>query len=452
MGIRARLILFIVGVTTIVMLAWGVTVVNGEAIMLRDDAQRRGLEVLKTIAVPCALALGREQPGELKPVLEALHQNLAEGGLGSVIVLDVDGKAIAKSDPAAVPPAAPFTEKAIESSEPLVEEVRDGKRRRLVLSMPLYSGVRLGTATAEIDLGYLDERIQTMTQRIVLGSALMSAFGALCLSVLMSTSVMRPIEQLSRTALRVSRGDLTARVPLSRGKDELVVLARVFNEMVQAVQGQTAQLETEVRNRTEQLSKTNEELARANQELERTNTKLGEANEQLELLANTDGLTGLANRRSFQETLGFELRRSKRTHSPLSVLMIDVDHFKTYNDANGHPAGDQVLVQIAKILRETLRNTDVVSRYGGEEFTILLPDTAAEPAKAVAQKLRDTVRSYPFPGAGESQPEGRVTISIGVATAPADGDTTISIVIAADRALYVAMGLGRDQVAAARAS
>ena len=445
MGIRARLILFIVGVTTIVMLAWGVTVVNGEAIMLRDDAQGRGLEVLKAIAVPCALVLGRDQPGELKPVLEALHQNLAEGGLGSVIVLDVDGRVIAKSDPAAVPPAGPFTAKAIQSSEPLAEEVRNGRRRRLVLSMPLYSGVRLGTATAEVDLGYLDERIQTMTQRIVLGSALMSAFGALCLSVLMSTSVMRPIEQLSHTALRVSRGDLTARVPGRQGKDELVVLAHVFNEMVQAIQGQTAQLETEVKNRTEQLSNTN-------QELERANTKLAEANEQLELLANTDPLTGLANRRSFQETLGFELRRSKRTHSPLSVLMIDVDHFKSYNDANGHPAGDQVLVQIAKILKATLRNTDVVSRYGGEEFTILLPDTAAEPAKAVAQKLRDTVRSYPFPGAGESQPEGRVTISIGVATAPEDGDTTISIVIAADRALYVAKGLGRDQVAAARAS
>ena len=445
MGIRARLILFIVGVTTIVMLAWGVTVVNGEAIMLRDDAQGRGLEVLKAIAVPCALVLGRDQPGELKPVLEALHQNLAEGGLGSVIVLDVDGQVIAKSDPAAVPPAGPFTAKAIQSSEPLAEEVRDGRRRRLVLSMPLYSGVRLGTATAEVDLGYLDERIQTMTQRIVLGSALMSAFGALCLSVLMSSSVMRPIEQLSHTALRVSRGDLTARVPGRQGKDELVVLAHVFNEMVQAIQGQTAQLETEVKNRTEQLSNTNQELARAN-------TKLAEVNEQLELLANTDPLTALANRRSFQETLSFELRRSKRTHSPLSVLMIDVDHFKTYNDANGHPAGDQVLVQIAKILKETLRNTDVVSRYGGEEFTILLPDTAAEPAKAVAQKLRDTVRAYPFPGAGESQPEGRVTISIGVATAPEDGDTTISIVIAADRALYVAKGLGRDQVAAARAS
>jgi diguanylate cyclase (GGDEF)-like protein len=359
---------------------------------------------------------------------------------------------IARSEPRAVPPAAPFTEKAIASSEPLVEEVRDGKRRRLVLSMPLYGGVRLGTATAEVDLGYLDERIQNMTQRIVLGSALMSAFGALCLSVLMSTSVMRPIEQLSRTALRVSRGDLTARVPVSAGKDELAVLGRVFNDMVEAIQGQTARLETEVRSRTEQLSNTNEELARANEKLERTNTKLAEAVEQLELLANTVGLTGLANRRSFQETLSFELRRSKRTHSPLSVLMIDVDHFKTYNDANGHPAGDQVLVQLAKILRETLRNTDVVSRYGGEEFTILLPDTAAEPARAVAQKLRDTVRAYPFPGAGESQPEGRVTISIGVATAPADGDTAISIVIAADRALYVAKGLGRDQVAAARAS
>ncbi len=390
MGIRARLILFIVGVTTIVMLAWGVTVVNGEAIMLRDDAQQRGLEVLKTIAVPCALALRRDAPEELEPILEALHENLAEGGLSRVAVVDIDGNVLAQSDPDAVPANVPFTARALESPEPLVDETRDANQRRLLLSMPLYSGVRLGTATAEVDLAYLDERIQTMTQRIVLGSALMSAFGALCLSVLMSTSVMRPLEQLSRTALRVSRGDLTARVPEGTGKDELAVLAHVFNEMVEAVQGQTAQLEKEVLHRTEQLSKTNEELAR-------TNTKLAGAVQQLELLASTDGLTGLANHRAFQETLSFELRRSRRTGSPLSVLMIDVDHFKAYNDANGHPAGDQVLVQVAKILRETLRNTDVVARYGGEEFTIILPDTAAEPAKAVALKLREAVRSHPFP-------------------------------------------------------
>jgi diguanylate cyclase (GGDEF)-like protein len=444
MGVRSRLILFIVGVTTIVMLAWGVTVVNGEAIMLRDDAQQRGLEVLKTIAVPCALALRRDAPEELEPILLALHENLAEGGLSRVDVVDVDGKVIAQSDADAVPTGEPFTVKALASSEPLVEETRDQRGRRLHLSMPLYSGVRLGTAIAEVDLAYLDKRIDTMSQRIVLGSALMSAFGALCLSVLMSTSVMRPLEQLSRTALRVSRGDLTARVPDSGGNDELVVLARVFNDMVAAIHGHTSQLEKEVLHRTEELSKTNDALARANKDL-------AGAVQQLELLAATDGLTGLVNHRSFQETLSFELRRARRNESPLSVLMIDVDHFKAYNDANGHPAGDQVLVQLARILRESLRNTDVVARYGGEEFTVILPDTPAEPAKAVAQKLREAVRSYPFPGAEQSQPEGRVTISVGVATAPADGDSASGIVSAADRALYVAKGLGRDQVAVPRA-
>jgi hypothetical protein len=105
--------------------------VNGEAIMLRDDAQRRGLEVLKTIAVPCALAAGPDQPAELKPVLEALHQNLAEGGLESVIVLDGDGKVIAKSDPAAVPPDWPRSRqrRPIRPS-PSSRRCGTGKRRR----------------------------------------------------------------------------------------------------------------------------------------------------------------------------------------------------------------------------------------------------------------------------------------------------------------------------------
>jgi diguanylate cyclase (GGDEF)-like protein len=449
MGIRARLILLIVGVTTIVNLAWGVTVVNGEALMLRRDAQEHGLEMLRTLAVSCAVALERHDTAPLEPVLAAFGGTAAEGELSNVAIVNDQALVLVHSGAGRAGAVAtdPFTTDALASAGPLVMEVRDVKGRRLHLSMPLEaaSGTRLATATAEVDLSYVEARIWTMKRRIVLGSALMSALGAVALSVLISGTVLRPLEGFSKTALMVSRGDLTARVAESHRADEVGLLARVFNEMVHALQGQTERLEAEVSRRTEQLRA-------ANGAYEQANADLARAVAELERLASTDGLTGLVNHRSFQEALAFELRRARRTETPLSLLMIDVDHFKAYNDHNGHPAGDQVLIQLARIFRDTLRDIDVVARYGGEEFAVLLLDTSAESAAMVAQKVRDAVRSYPFPHAEQSQPGGRVTVSIGLANVPRDAETGTQLVSMADQALYVAKRLGRDQVASSRAA
>jgi diguanylate cyclase (GGDEF)-like protein len=175
--------------------------------------------------------------------------------------------------------------------------------------------------------------------------------------------------------------------------------------------------------------------------------QLQEANRQLETLAANDALTGLANRRALQESLDRELRRATRTGSEISLVMVDVDYFKRYNDSLGHLAGDECLQQLALALRSAAsRPADVVARYGGEEFAVLLPETAAAAAAAIAESLRQLVQKLAI--AHPASPVGRcVTISAGVTSlVPAPGTAPEDLVAAADEALYRAKQNGRNQV------
>lgn len=158
-----------------------------------------------------------------------------------------------------------------------------------------------------------------------------------------------------------------------------------------------------------------------------------------------DALTQVFNRGFFDERLRHELDRAERYERPLSLAVIDVDHFKRYNDRNGHLNGDQVLREVADILRFGLRSTDTVARYGGEEFVCLLPETGKEQALALVDRLRQQVATHSFLYA-ESQPQGRLTISGGVGTFPMDADHPAALFKHADDALYQAKELGRNRV------
>ena len=166
----------------------------------------------------------------------------------------------------------------------------------------------------------------------------------------------------------------------------------------------------------------------------------------LKALANSDGLTGLANRRSFDQTLRLEWARAQRTRSPLSLLLVDVDHFKFYNDLHGHQKGDDCLRAMAASMAANLRPADVAARYGGEEFAILMPDCAHDAALSAGERLREAVsRKRLAHGAPHAGPF--VTLSIGVATeVPMDGMTSDALVTMADQALYAAKHGGRDRV------
>jgi diguanylate cyclase (GGDEF)-like protein/PAS domain S-box-containing protein len=172
--------------------------------------------------------------------------------------------------------------------------------------------------------------------------------------------------------------------------------------------------------------------------------KLEAANRRLEAVSRLDSLTGLFNRGYWDECLRQEFARYRRMPRDSSLVLFDVDHFKAINDEHGHTAGDEVLRQLGRLLNETLRSTDIVGRYGGEEFAIILPDTAAANARIMAEHLRQNVSALQIPH--EPAPL-RITVSIGIAAITDDMPDAKTWVMLADQALYRAKADGRDRIA-----
>lgn len=180
-------------------------------------------------------------------------------------------------------------------------------------------------------------------------------------------------------------------------------------------------------------------IGRLNSELKKKQEALQSANQRLNQLATLDGLTGLHNHRHFQEMLDHFYARAEALHEPISVILLDVDHFKQYNDQFGHPAGDQVLRQVGKIVQRRTRDTDLAARYGGEEFVLILPATGKEGALRTAEKIRASLESADWPLRA-------VTASFGVATLRPGIEGPSALVDLADKALYESKRGGRNRV------
>jgi diguanylate cyclase (GGDEF)-like protein len=216
--------------------------------------------------------------------------------------------------------------------------------------------------------------------------------------------IARPLVRLTSAAAQVSAGDLSVGLPAGGG-GEVGYLTQVFNTMVDS---------------------------------------LRKHHDELERLSTTDSLTGLSNRRHLMNLLTHEMDRAKRTEETFSILMLDVDHFKNYNDEHGHQAGDEVLARVGAVLRDSIRSYDCAARYGGEEFLVMLSAISLGRALEAAERIRKQIRAEQFEG-------GLVTVSIGVAEYPTHGDTAKSIIGQADAALYEAKRAGRDRVMCAGA-
>jgi diguanylate cyclase (GGDEF)-like protein len=173
--------------------------------------------------------------------------------------------------------------------------------------------------------------------------------------------------------------------------------------------------------------------------------------DKLSALAMTDGLTGIANRRAFDEALEREWKRTLRDGSQISLLLLDIDRFKAFNDNYGHQVGDDCLRSVAVAVTGAVRSTDIAARYGGEEIAIILPNTGMDAAAAVAEKIRAAVEALQLSHKGNPEGGGHITVSIGAATALARIGGTIrmpeSLLLSADNALYKAKHEGRNRVA-----
>ena len=256
-------------------------------------------------------------------------------------------------------------------------------------------------------------RLRNLTLALVVGLLFLIGLAA----YLLSLSLVRPLDRLTSGAGKVAGGDLEVDVPVS-GRSEVGYLTEVFNDMVA------------------RLRQGREELAAINETLRQKNFELHE-------ISIRDSLTGLYNRKHLMETLDKEVSRSQRHSHSFSLLVIDIDHFKKYNDTYGHLAGDEVLRRLAAVFTESIRSSDYAARYGGEEFIIILPETGAGQGVEAVERIRHKMAEERFGGEDESI---KVTISVGVASYPENGEDAETVIRNADAALYEAKELGRNRV------
>jgi len=316
----------------------------------------------------------------------------------------------------------------------------------LLVSMPAVSGLRWGTLAAAFDQGPLEARL-LWSRRILVGVSLgFAGLLALVLYLGLSRLVVQPLQTLAQAAAAIEAGQLGARAQVQRG-DELGQLAAAFNRMADQIQSQTESLERKVAERSAEVERKADELGRVNRQLQA-------AALELQRLARVDGLTGVFNRRHFGEVIEAcaPLREaSQPAPAPVTLVMVDVDHFKRCNDRFGHPAGDTVLREVARLLGAALRPSDILARYGGEEFAVILPATPQAEGLEIAERLRVAIGLHDF-SAAVGQPIGPLTVSLGVATYPEDATASAGLVARADEALYAAKHGGRNQVRAAPAT
>jgi diguanylate cyclase (GGDEF)-like protein/putative nucleotidyltransferase with HDIG domain len=342
---------------------------------------------------------------------KALEQALANGGPDGLDVVVAKGSQLVQD-------AARATELRRQGEEAAASEVMESM-------VPLFRGYRL-----QLEELSARELQQAAVLRSEADGAGKLAFWLLVLSgsigvvlgigasVWVARSIIRPLDSLERTAVRVSEGDLTARVP-ARGPRELAHLGAVLNHMMERIEQHT------------------EELRAANQELTEKNRDLIDARNE----AATDPLTGLGNHRSFHNRLREEVARASTGMTTLGLIIIDLDGFKDVNDSLGHLAGDQILRDLALRLVQVTRN-DSIFRYGGDELAVLLPGAKPKDAIAVGERLREAVLRVPQRG------DHAISASLGVACFPSSATTPEDLVYRADMAMYWAKSTGKNRVAA----
>jgi diguanylate cyclase (GGDEF)-like protein len=448
MGIRLKLMLLLTGLLVPLLGAGGLFNLAVMEDTLLEEMRHRGLALLSALSVPCSIALANHEIERLDDYLAQLSGKKKTGGAESagdpvrdliyLCVVDQNGRVLAhtiETDYGMVR-TDPFTRQAIGADSPQYAGAED----TMAVSLPVKSGLRWGTLLAEFSLHRLQARTGRMRRSTIAITLALILLAVVALALGLARLVVRPVKSLATMAERLGAGDLDHRVRLE-SRDELGRLGAVFNQTAEELASYTRDLERKVRQRQQ-------EIIEKNKELEGEKVRLSEANRRLEEVATTDGLTNIPNKAHWLSRLDFEVLRAKRGKHRLSMLMLDVDHFKHYNDSQGHLAGDRLLADLATLLSASLRATDIPGRFGGEEFCVALLDTNRRAGARVAEKVRRTVEKNDFTGQ-ETQPGGNLTVSIGVAELDLEKDSANDLIERADRALYQAKGEGRNRVVVA---
>lgn len=274
---------------------------------------------------------------------------------------------------------------------------------------------------------------------------------ALLFGQILSAMVVKPVRMLIARCRAITKGDPDERVQIHSG-DELEELVDAFNAMSRQLTESRREAE-EARRSLEhardllevRVTERTRDLMQANERLLHEVAERARAEEQLALVARADPLTGLMNRRAMLEQLEYQALRFQRHDTPFTLILADLDHFKSINDTHGHDIGDQALVEVADQIKECLRSQDLAARWGGEEFLILLPDTDLDGGLRVAEDLRESIAARALTVVQEAL---RLTLSLGVA-AYGTGQGLSACIKAADTALYQAKVQGRNRVVAA---
>ena len=452
-GLRRKLAFGVTAMTLVLTGALGVWLLQIESKRVVESAITHVASRLESVALPCAMSLAMDDMEKLDGMLAELVGGYRDRGANDydplrhfelVDMLDHEGVRYAHSGTGSIEPGSgrwsvsPAQDREVAMAATASDKPRwwqytgSDNRPVLVVAMPAVAGLRWGTLIARADFSQVQERLGTIRKLMIggmVGTGLVLFF---LIFMAVQLAVVRPIEKLSRAAASMSGGEFETRVEIE-SRDEFGHLAATFNSMADQLGDYTRSLEYKVTMRTKALEEVNQQLASAVEDLER--------------LARTDELTGLLNRRALDESMDFEIRRSSRTASPMALLIMDLDHFKSVNDRFGHPVGDQVLREVAQLFRQRLRVTDILARMGGEEFAVLLLDSGEKAANKVAQSLVDTIREHNFQ-TNRGMSLGRITTSIGFALYPNQAEDASQLLTRADAALYRAKDSGRDRVVA----
>lgn len=457
-GLRVRTTLLLAGVVLVATALTGETSLRLSEELVRDQTARHATDMAKALAAAGGRAVQRDDRARL---LNIAQEVIANEDLVYIIFTDLSGRWLAchQRGAGAIDPLL-FRDREHFSVEPLnhprlVEHTPAGPHIDVVYPVmaadpidlpdpppgtpdatnakalnglrPTVGFIRLGLSLKTAETGI------TAMARNFIGLS----FGIALLMVPLSYQIVRhlvnPLDKMARAASALAAGELNTHVPDERG-DEIGVLARAFNRMAD-------ELGASHRRLTEQSQELEKRVQERTRELE-------EANRQLTEVASRDSLTGLYNRRHFNEILGQLFAESARYATDLTCMMIDLDNLKCVNDTLGHQTGDRLIVLTAQAMKQSIRESDIAIRYGGDEFAILLPRTRPEDARLSAERLlarfRETIQ--------RELPEANIaSLSIGLASREHDQPpTALALLHLADEALYLAKAGGKDRITVVR--